>query len=222
MLCAARYRVAGAGAGKGAVSPPVEALLFDLGGVMTEIDFARATARWAEHAGQPHAVIRARFTHDEAYERHERAEIDAGEYFASLRRSLGIEITDAQFLDGWNAIFVGPIAGFAEALAPVASRLPVYAFTNTNRAHEAVWSVRFAETLKPFRKIFVSSTIGLRKPDREAFDHVCGEIGVPAARILFFDDSLANIEGARAAGLQTVHVHSNADVVVALTGLIAC
>lgn len=201
------------------MSEPIEALLFDLGGVMTEIDFERVTARWAEHAGRPHAAIRERFTHDEAYERHERNEIGAGEYFASLRRSLDVDLTDAQFLDGWNALFVDVVPGFAEELARVASRLPVYAFTNTNPAHEAYWSVRFADHLKPFRKVFVSSTIGLRKPDKVAFDYVCREMGAPASRVLFFDDSVANVEGARRAGLQVVHVRSNADVAAALAAL---
>lgn len=201
------------------MSEPVEALLFDLGGVFVEIDFERVTARWADHAGLPAERVRERYRHDEAYERHERNEIDIGAYFAALRTSLGIDLTDAQFLDGWNALFVGPVPGFAEELARVAARLPVYAFTNTNPAHEAHWSVRFADELKPFRKVFVSSTIGLRKPDKAAFDHVCRDMGVPACRVLFFDDSLANVEGARRAGLQAVHVRSNADVAAALAAL---
>ena len=67
-----------------------------------------------------------------------------------------------------------------------------------------------------FRKIFVSSTIRLRKPDAAAFQFVVEEIGVPASRIVFFDDSLANVEGARACGLQAVLVKSPADVAAAL------
>jgi putative hydrolase of the HAD superfamily len=35
---------------------------------------------------------------------------------------------------------------------------------------------------------------------------------VPPARILFFDDTLANVEGARLAGLQAVHVRGPDDV----------
>jgi glucose-1-phosphatase len=202
------------------MSEPVEALLFDLGGVITAIDFARVTARWAMHAGAPHHVIHERVTHDEAYERHEKGEVDTVAYFASLRNSLGIDLTDAQFLDGWNAIFVGIVPGFAQILARAAAHLPVYAFTNTNPAHEACWSVRFAEDMKPFREVFVSSTIGLRKPDAAAFHHVAREMGTAPARILFFDDSLANVEGARAAGLQAVHVRSNDDVVAALAPLL--
>jgi putative hydrolase of the HAD superfamily len=42
---------------------------------------------------------------------------------------------------------------------------------------------------------------------------------VPASRILFFDDLAANIEGARARGLQAIHVTSTDDVARALTAL---
>ena len=74
--------------------------------------------------------------------------------------------------------------------------------------------------LKHFTKVFVSSRIGLRKPDAEAFAHVAQEIGVAPERILFFDDSAANIAGARAVGFQTVLGRSNADIVAALEPLI--
>jgi HAD superfamily hydrolase (TIGR01509 family) len=70
-----------------------------------------------------------------------------------------------------------------------------------------------------FRKIFLSSSIGLRKPDAEAYDHVVKAIGVPAPRIVFFDDLAENIEGARARGLTAVHVTSPDDVADALAAL---
>jgi len=203
------------------MSEPVEALLFDLGGVVTEVDFARVTSRWAAHAGCDPALVAARYSHDEAYEKHERGEIDAAAYFAALRRSLGIDLSDAQFLDGWNALFGGPIPGATAWIEQACAGLPTYAFSNTNRAHTAHWRPLYAEILKPFRRVFLSSEIGLRKPDREAFAFVAREMGVPMPRILFFDDMLANVEGARAAGLQAVHVRSNADVTAALARVLA-
>jgi putative hydrolase of the HAD superfamily len=187
-----------------------DALLFDLGGVVIDIDFNRAFAHWAKHAGCDEQLVRERFSQDTAYCRHEVGEIGVAEYFASLRTSLGIDLSDAQFLDGWNAFYIGEIPGIAALLARV--RIPLYAFTNTNRAHEACWSAQFAEIMPLFRKIFVSSTIGLRKPERAAFEFVVREIGVPAGRIVFFDDNPDNVAGARACGLQAVHVTSHADV----------
>jgi putative hydrolase of the HAD superfamily len=212
--------MAGIGAREGGtMSEPVEALLFDLGGVIVDIDFARVTRRWAEHAKCDPALIAKRYTPDEAYKRHERGAIGDADYFAALRGSLGIDLRDEQFLDGWNAIFGGIIPGVADWAAPICARYPSYVFSNTNPAHERFWTAEYADTLKPFRGVFVSSVIGLRKPDREAFDYVAREMGVPVSRILFFDDSLANVEGARAAGLQAVHVRGNDDVLKAPAAL---
>jgi HAD superfamily hydrolase (TIGR01509 family) len=196
-----------------------DALLFDLGNVVFEVDFDRAFARWAQYASCDAAILRERFSHDLAYRRHEIGAIGHEEYFESLRASLQIDIPDAQFLEGWNAILLDEVPGISAALAQATARRPVYAFSNSNPAHEACWPDRYAGPLAHFRKVFVSSTIGLRKPDAAAFHFVVGEIGVPAERIVFFDDSLGNVEGARACGLQAVHVTSHADVARALAVL---
>jgi glucose-1-phosphatase len=136
-----------------------------------------------------------------------------------LRRTLGVEISDTQFLEGWNAIFAGEMPGMNALLARAAKRLPLYAFSNTNRPHIEHFSKTFADILGHFREIFLSSTIGLRKPDAAAYDHVVKAIGVPAQRIVFFDDLAENIEGARARGLTAIHVTSSDDVARALAEL---
>jgi glucose-1-phosphatase len=196
-----------------------DALLFDLGRVVIDIDFDKVLACWAGHAGCEPAHLKGRLTPDENFKRHEKGEIADAEFFAGLRGSLGIDVSDAQFLEGWNAIFTGEMPGISALLARAAQRVPLYAFSNTNRPHVEHFSVTYAGVLGHFRKIFLSSTIGLRKPDAAAYDHVVKAIGVPAQRIVFFDDLAANIEGARARGLMAVHVTSSDDVADALTAL---
>ena len=66
-----------------------DALLFDLGNVVFEIDFERAIACWAGHARCETNPLRQRFSHDLPYQQHEIGEIGADAYFASLRISLG-------------------------------------------------------------------------------------------------------------------------------------
>jgi putative hydrolase of the HAD superfamily len=196
-----------------------DALLFDLGRVVLDIDFNKVLACWAGHAACEPAHLRERFSRGDIYRRHEKGEISDAEYFADLRASLGIGISDAQFLEGWNAIFTGEMPDIARLLARAAKRLPLYAFSNTNRPHAEHFSLAYADVLGHFREIFLSSTIGLRKPDAAAYDHVVKAIGVPASRIVFFDDLAENIEGARARGLTAVHVTSPGDVADALTAL---
>ena len=202
-------------------SNTADALLFDLGRVVIDIDFNQAFSRWAEHAGCDQKLIRERFRHDDtAYKRHERGEIGSEEFFDNLRASLAIDISDAQLLDGWNSILVGEMPGVFKLLVKAAGSFPLYAFTNSNREHEQYWSKQFSGILSNFKEVYVSSTIGLRKPEAEAYDYVVRAIGVSADRIVFFDDSRENIEGARARGLQAVHIKSGADLADALALLI--
>lgn len=196
-----------------------DVLLFDLGRVVLDVSFDRVMSVWAAHAGCAADELAARFILDDAFRHHETGKIDDTAFFESLRQSLGISITDAQFLQGWNSIFSGEMTGISELLARAARRMPLYAFSNTNPAHVAHFSAAYAEVLGHFREIFLSSTIGLRKPDAAAYDHVVRAIGVPASKILFFDDSAANIEGARSRGLVAIHVTSTDDVARALTAL---
>src|ERR1700742_5085808 len=109
-----------------------DALLFDLGRVGLHLDFQRAAARWAHHGKCDVADINARFAADEALRHYESGKLDDAAYFACLRGMLGVELTDAQLLEGWNAIFIGEIPGIAPLLKRAAKHLPLYALSNTN------------------------------------------------------------------------------------------
>lgn len=196
-----------------------DVLLFDIGRVVLDIDFNKVMTCWAGHAGCTPAELASRFVVDDSFKHHEVGRIDDAAFFHNLRTSLGIGISDQQFLEGWNAIFAGEMPGISGMLARAGKRMPLYAFSNTNPAHVAHFSRAYADVLGHFREIFLSSSIGLRKPDAAAYDHVVKAIGVPASRILFFDDSAANIEGARSRGLAAVHVTSTDDVAKALAAL---
>ena len=196
-----------------------DVLLFDLGRVVLDIDFGRVMRIWADHAGCEPADLAARFVVNDSFRHHETGRIDDAAFFQNLRQSLGIGISDAQFLEGWNAIFAGEMPGIAALLSRAATRLPLYAFSNTNRPHVAHFSQTYADVLGHFREIYLSSSIGMRKPEVAAFHHVVNAIGVPASRIVFFDDSAENIAGARAYGLTAVQVRSSDDVASTLAAL---
>lgn len=190
----------------------VEALVFDLGGVLIDIDFGRAFAAWGAAAGVPPATIAARFSVDDACCAHERGELDDPAYFAHLRRTLGIALADDAMRAGWNAIIGQPMPGIEPLVRELAGRRPLYVFSNTNPAHIAHFTPRFASLLRHFRHIFTSCDLGRRKPEPEAFARLASRIGTPASQLAFFDDVAENVAGARNAGLQAFRVASAAEV----------
>ncbi|MES2383091.1 MAG: HAD-IA family hydrolase [Pseudomonadota bacterium] len=197
----------------------VQALLFDLGGVLIDIDFNRAFEHWQTLSPLSLEGIRARFSFDEAYAQHERGEITADTYFAHLVQLLELQPDHQVIARGWNAIFIGQISETLALVQAARAHLPCYAFSNSNAAHQAAWSRLYPSVVQAFDRIFVSSEIGLRKPERRAFEHIAGAVGLPADALLFFDDLADNVAGARTAGLQAVLVRSPADVRAALAAL---
>lgn len=193
---------------------PARAVLFDLGGVVLDIDFGRALAAWQRHSRLAPDALRERFGFDEPYERHETGALPAVGYFAHLRELLELDCDAAAVQAGFNAILVGEIADTAGLLERV--RVPCYAISNTNAVHLAEMERIVPQLLRRFTRVFASHEIGHRKPHPESFRHVLHEIGLPPPEVLLFDDLRANVDGARAVGLQAVLVTTPADVRAAL------
>jgi glucose-1-phosphatase len=102
--------------------------------------------------------------------------------------------------------------GIRRVLASAQGLLPLYAFSNTNAAHQAYWSRNFCELLAPFRKIYVSHELGARKPEPAAFRTVVADMGFAPDRVLYFDDRPENVASARACGLVAVEVTMAAEI----------
>lgn len=67
-----------------------------------------------------------------------------------------------------------------------------------------------------FDHVIDSSEVGHRKPEPEIYELTRRTLGVHAGEVAFLDDFLANVEGARAAGWNAVHVAGEAAVLAAI------
>lgn len=197
-------------------TPVPQALLFDLGGVLVDIDFSRALSAWAAYSSLPFEELKQKFRFDEQYERHERGEIEAPEYFDHLRSILQLAATREEVEKGWNSIFVGEISATRAMVEAARKSLPCFAFTNTNASHMACWSQLFPKVVGAFDRIFASHEMGLRKPEHAAFERICRATGVAAHGFIFFDDLPENVHAASEAGFQAVLVSAPGDVSHAL------
>lgn len=199
------------------IPPNIKALLFDLGGVIIRIDWNKIFDQWAERCPFTSDEIHNRFSMDSAYKQHERGELSAADYFAYLKSKLGYEGDDQAFIDGWNAIFVGEVGETVTLLNHLKTKIPLYLLTNSNPTHELFWRNTYSGTIELFTDVFVSSSLGHRKPDRSVFEAIAEKTGIELSSILFFDDTLENVEGARAAGVHSVLVTQPADILRALS-----
>lgn len=82
--------------------------------------------------------------------------------------------------------------------------VPLYGLTNFSREKWPETVARFP-FLARFRDVVVSGEVGMIKPDPRIYTHLLTRNGLAPSQCLFIDDSIKNVEGARAVGLVAHH-----------------
>lgn len=96
----------------------------------------------------------------------------------------------------------------------------VYGFSNTNEIHAKVNEERGLFTI--FKKVFLSYKLGVRKPDKRAFEAVLREINFQPEEVIFIDDREENVKSARELGIHALQYRSYEQLVENLKKLKLC
>ncbi|MCY3020858.1 MAG: HAD family phosphatase [Planctomycetota bacterium] len=210
-------------------APLVEAVVFDIGGVLLAYDFDRAVRAAAPLAGLPVAEVRQRLFGDNGYASmgrdREVAKFECGliserEFHACVEALLQRRLPFELFRDAWNGIFIHEIEPTVTLMRQLRRRpgLKVGMLSNTNALHYAYVRQRWS-MFSEIEHVYVSHEIGRRKPDPEAYRHVLENMGVPARRTVFVDDLIENVIAARAVGMLAIHAPDAAAVRTGLAAL---
>ena len=132
--------------------------------------------------------------------------VDSARYFAVFADASQGVYTAADVRRISDASLSGEYPGISRVFdALEAVSIDTAVLSNTNDEH---WARLFAQTpgkpefptLVRARHRFASHLLGVEKPDPRAYRHVERATRHAADRILYFDDMLGNVEGARAVG----------------------
>ncbi len=191
-----------------------------MGGVVVSVHPHRVFRHWSEASGVGFDEFVGRWSIEQHYKDYETGQTTFKQLANCLSTQLGIEMSLEDWRTGWNALVGQPFQDVLVLIRQLAAELPVYCFTNSNPEHESVWGSEFREELSVFRAIFNSSTIGLRKPDVEAYLNVSSRMKTCPSQVLFLDDNRENVIGAIDSGMQAVHVPRKIDTITVLRALL--
>ena len=194
----------------------MKSLLFDLGGVLIDIDFTQVFAQFEKMSQLPIDEIKARFQMDEMYKLHETGHISWVQYAQHLRSRLDLNASDLEIANAWNAIFKGEINQTVCAIESITDKVRCFMFSNTNPTHQQFWLHNYPGVVNLFEQLFVSSEMGLRKPDTASFKAIADITQCQLQDFIFFDDTPENIEAASSLGIKAVLVQQPSDVITEL------
>ncbi|MGM0578179.1 MAG: HAD family hydrolase [Myxococcota bacterium] len=190
---------------------PVEFVLFDLGGVLVDVDMDRAERRWADHGYDPVAF------HPAFHDSGAKADGDVGRLDAEgMRRRVeeaaGRPVPMEVLLDVWGAVVRWRpwVPRLVERLA-----VPYGVLSNTDPVH-----IRALGPLPGAERLLYSFDLGATKPDRRAFEAALALVSHPPERIRYVDDRADNVAAALEVGLRAERVTDRATLEAALEGLL--
>jgi putative hydrolase of the HAD superfamily len=193
---------------------PIDAVLFDFGGVLTVGSPFTALGSLGGDAGvEPERVLEVLMgayheDTDHPFHRMERGELAAAEWFALARADLageGIAVEPAALVALFQSL------GVQEAMVDRVRALKADGYRTaivTNNVREAADSWRAMLPVEELFDVVVdSSAVGMRKPDPRIYRHALEALGgVAPARSVFLDDHPGNVAAARRVGMHAILV----------------
>ena len=181
---------------------PFDLVLFDLGGVLIELSGVDSMRKLSGMESDD--ALWERWLTCPWVRAFERGDCTPDELAAGMVDEWNLTVAPAEFLAAFRDWPVGPLPGAEALVESVRLVVQVGCLSNTNAMHTVE---RFSHwpIFDPFEPRLLSHELGLLKPDRELFDRVVELVDLAPARILFLDDNIINVDGARAAGLTAMH-----------------
>jgi putative hydrolase of the HAD superfamily len=193
-------------------------VVFDLGGVVCRWLPDRRLEALSIRSGLPVATIDALVFESGFDDAGERGRFTIESFAAELAALLGL-VPDADP--------TGLRADWASAYEPVTAMLraidrveaPTALFTNNGPLLEAAFEHELAPVAQRFDHLLFSWRLGAAKPEADGFARATEALGVDPEAVVFFDDSEANVDAARAYGWQAHHFTTVLEVQAVLSGL---
>ena len=188
----------------------ITTIVFDLGGVVFDIDKNNAIARFEEIGFDQAAQWLDAYEQKGIFGDVEAGRIDAEEFRAALCRLAGKDFTIEQCMYAWQGYYVGLPEGNLYAIMQLRrSGYRVCLLSNTNPfmmawARSGAFDGKGNALQHYFDALYLSYEMKVMKPDARIFEMMLEAEGVKAENTIFIDDGPRNVAAAAALGMHTL------------------
>ncbi len=182
----------------------IKVILFDLGGVLVELDGLPFLPEWLDDVVEEAENWRLWAQHP-SVEALESGLISPPEFAQNIIDNLNLKVDASSFLTRFANWPKGLYEGVPELLQKLEPHFALACYSNTSTLH---WSKMMNEmnlqTL--LHHHYASFLLGCYKPSIEGFKKIKQDLKVEPGSIFFLDDNVRNVQAARSIGIQAEHV----------------
>ncbi|MGF1538628.1 MAG: HAD family hydrolase [Elainellaceae cyanobacterium] len=192
-----------------------DAIIFDLGGVILNIDYQKTLDALGRLAGHDISPLYTQHQQTTLFDAYETGQLTSAQFRQGLRSLLSLDDTvgDDSIDAAWNAMLLDLPPARLKILGELSERFRLFLLSNTNEIHKAAFEQhleasvgRSSALADPFEAVYYSHLVGDRKPNPSVFQRIVDEQTLVPSGTLFVDDTAGHLKGAHAVGLKTVHL----------------
>jgi len=187
----------------------IKNIIFDLGGVLLNIDYNRTSEAFKKLGAGDFDSFYSQQGANQLFEELETGNITETDFYSEMQKHCDPNTTIAQIQAAWNAILLDFREESLRFLKTLNDHYSLFLLSNTNSIHLSEFDKIFIRQTGNsnfndlFSKAYYSHLIHKRKPYPSTYLFILEDAGISAEETLFIDDSKNNIEGADEAGLKT-------------------
>lgn len=187
---------------------PVKNIIFDLGGVILNIDYQLTEKAFSDLGCVNFSEIYSQARQTTLFDDFEEGKIDEAAFFYKLKELSGLDVSYFDLKKAWNAMLISLPERNYRLLKELKKKYRLFLLSNTNETHIAAFT-KLVEKVCPikefeglFEKVYYSNQVGAKKPNVAPFLKIILENDLSPDETLFIDDSIQHIKGALKAGLK--------------------
>lgn len=187
---------------KGQVMQQYRYIVFDLGGVLVELDHTPVPERFFPPGRE---ITVKEWSALPVAHRFERGEVGAIEFAETIIADFGLRISVEDFIRHFSKWPKRAYPGAGEMLKALARQYDLAILSNCNEIHWPMMKRDFG-IFDYFKHAFSSHLVGITKPSEAIYHHVVEQLRCEPGDILYFDDNEKNVEAAKLLGIQGIQV----------------
>ncbi|HPD47353.1 MAG TPA: HAD family phosphatase [Anaerohalosphaeraceae bacterium] len=183
--------------------PEIQAVIFDLGRVIVDVDVSKLASFVAATPSQTDIDrVIMNVLNDELMLKFNTGQVGPEEFYRGITGRFDLQLEFEEFATLWCGVF-SPIAGMPELIRQLEGRFKLGLLSDTDPLH---WNHlrRTHPILEVFRRPTLSFQVGMTKPDPAIFQTAARHVDTPPQACLYIDDLPANAAGAAAVGMKSI------------------
>jgi HAD superfamily hydrolase (TIGR01509 family) len=188
--------------------PNIQNIIFDLGGVIMNIDYQRVIIALKEIGINDFDKFYNQLGQIDLFDNYDKGLITPAEFRKGIHKVSRINVSDEAFDRAWNLMLVDIPEDRIRLLKSLKKHFKTFLLSNTNEIHlkhlfEYTQKTYNLINLDPlFNNTYYSCRVHMRKPNTEIYLKVLDDENLKAAETLFIDDFQPNIDAAVSLGIK--------------------